>query len=340
MLRVPRGGTRNNGRWMDSRDLFEILVRENADSVRAFLLSSVRDAASAEDLLQDTFLTAWKNLDRYDRQLPFGPWVRGIAGKLLLNWRRKMGRSKLYFCDEEALGVLDQKFEEFQAFPGDTFDDKVDVLRGCMVALGAKPAAGDRAALRARLALRRDRAAARHGNRGGEEAPATRPRHVAALHARQGRAGGAEGRTRMNRDETLSDEPLELPDDAAGRDELLDQKIRARLAARDAHRRRGRIAKVGCTRCWTGSRVLLSALGSVGWRSPRSSWYRWPTALWLGWRDAPPRASRRWCSARLEDLSRPVDRRYGIEVSFLAARPRHGPPRVRADRARAQAILC
>jgi tmRNA-binding protein len=69
------------------RDLFEILMREHIDSVRAFLLSSLRDAVAAEDVLQETFLVAWRILDRYDRKLPFGPWVRGIAAKLLLNHR-------------------------------------------------------------------------------------------------------------------------------------------------------------------------------------------------------------------------------------------------------------
>jgi RNA polymerase sigma-70 factor (ECF subfamily) len=115
--------------------LFEILVREHAETVRAFLLASVRDAAAVEDLLQDTFLVAWKNLERYDRRLPFGPWVRGIAAKLLLNWRRSAGRSRLYFCDEEALAAIDRRFGELDACPGDTFDAKVDVMRGCMVAL-------------------------------------------------------------------------------------------------------------------------------------------------------------------------------------------------------------
>ena len=50
---------------MDSRQLFEILVRDNQGSVRAFLLSAVRDPALADDLLQEAFLVAWKNLDRY-----------------------------------------------------------------------------------------------------------------------------------------------------------------------------------------------------------------------------------------------------------------------------------
>ncbi len=123
---------------MDSRDLFEILVREHSDMVRAYLLTAVRDPAAADDLAQDCFLTAWKNLDRYDRQLPFGPWVRGIAGKLVLNHRRKMGRSKVYFTDEEALGFLDRSFENFRLLKGDTFDEKLEAMRDCLAALSGQ----------------------------------------------------------------------------------------------------------------------------------------------------------------------------------------------------------
>jgi RNA polymerase sigma-70 factor len=120
---------------VDVRDFFEILVREHADSVRAFLLASVRDPAGAEDLVQETFLVAWKNLQRYDRKLPFGPWVRGIAANLLLNHRRKVGRSKLLYCEQHDLMVLDRRFEAFARLPGDTFDEKLDALRDCLTDL-------------------------------------------------------------------------------------------------------------------------------------------------------------------------------------------------------------
>jgi len=115
--------------------LFEILAREHLDSVRAFLLSSLRDPAAVEDVLQETFLTAWKILDRYDRKLPFGPWVRGIAGKLVLNHRRKQGRNKVHYCDDELLGRIDDQFDRFQQLTGDTFDEKLDALRGCLQSL-------------------------------------------------------------------------------------------------------------------------------------------------------------------------------------------------------------
>lgn len=120
---------------MESRDLFEILVREHIDSVRAFLLASLRDAVAAEDVLQETFLVAWRILDRYDRKLPFGPWVRGIAAKLVLNHRRKLGRTRVHYCDEELLSHIEKGFQQFATLRGDTFDEKLDALRGCLQAL-------------------------------------------------------------------------------------------------------------------------------------------------------------------------------------------------------------
>lgn len=117
---------------MDSRDLFEILAREHIDSVRAFLLASLRDAVAVEDLVQETFLVAWRILDRYDRKLPFGPWVRGIAAKLLMNHRRRLGRSRVHFCDEQVLALIDDGFARFDQQPGDTFDEQLDALRDCL----------------------------------------------------------------------------------------------------------------------------------------------------------------------------------------------------------------
>lgn len=117
---------------MEPRDLFEILMREHIDSVRAFLLASLRDSMTVEDLVQETFLTAWKILDRYDRQLPFGPWVRGIAAKLVLNHRRKVGRNRVHYCDDELLGRIEGGIGAISKLNGDTFDEKIDALRGCL----------------------------------------------------------------------------------------------------------------------------------------------------------------------------------------------------------------
>lgn len=120
---------------VEARHLFEILVREHIASVRAFLLASLRDPSSVEDLVQETFMVAWRHLDRYDRSLPFGPWVRGIAGRLMLNHRRKSFRTKIQYLDDDMLRAIELRFDQFTGMPGDTFDDQLDALRESMVRL-------------------------------------------------------------------------------------------------------------------------------------------------------------------------------------------------------------
>ena len=40
----------------DAQKLFEILVRENSDMLAAYLRAAVRDAATADDIFQETLL--------------------------------------------------------------------------------------------------------------------------------------------------------------------------------------------------------------------------------------------------------------------------------------------
>ena len=48
----------------------------------------VRDAAAAEDIAQEAFLSALSALDRFDRRRPFGPWLHRIAVNRAIDWSR------------------------------------------------------------------------------------------------------------------------------------------------------------------------------------------------------------------------------------------------------------
>lgn len=52
----------------------------------AFLI--VRDAAAAEDIAQDAFLSALGALDRFDCRRPFAPWLHRIAVNRAIDWSR------------------------------------------------------------------------------------------------------------------------------------------------------------------------------------------------------------------------------------------------------------
>lgn len=114
-----------------SKDLFEILAREHAAMLTVYLRSVIRDASMVDDLFQETMLTAWRIIDSFDRSRPFGPWLRGIAGRLVLAHYRKDARRFVY-CDEAVLGQIDFRLESLHQLTGDTLDEKLDHLKDCM----------------------------------------------------------------------------------------------------------------------------------------------------------------------------------------------------------------
>ncbi|MEM7200447.1 MAG: sigma-70 family RNA polymerase sigma factor [Planctomycetota bacterium] len=122
---------------MKSRDLFEILVREHAAMLSVFLRSAVRDPGLADDLFQETVVAAWKALDRYDRDRPFGRWLRGIAARQVMAARRKQSNVPLALGpnDIEALEGLCHTVEHG---PGDDLDERLELLRECVSRLPAE----------------------------------------------------------------------------------------------------------------------------------------------------------------------------------------------------------
>jgi RNA polymerase sigma-70 factor, ECF subfamily len=48
----------------------------------------VHDSAAAEDIAQEAFLAAIRNLDRFDRNRPFGPWLHRIVVNRAIDWSR------------------------------------------------------------------------------------------------------------------------------------------------------------------------------------------------------------------------------------------------------------
>ena len=57
-----------------------------------FLCFQAGDRELARDLLQETYLKALRHLDGYRGQGSLLSWLRGIALRLCLDWRRGLGR--------------------------------------------------------------------------------------------------------------------------------------------------------------------------------------------------------------------------------------------------------
>ena len=68
---------------------FEELVRRRQDAVRGLLRRMSGDLALGDDLAQETFMRAWKNLRRLREPAAFGTWLRQIAVNIWLQHARR-----------------------------------------------------------------------------------------------------------------------------------------------------------------------------------------------------------------------------------------------------------
>ena len=66
----------------------EALFREHWPRAHRAAYLVVQDGAAAEDIAQEAFLAAVRNLDRFDRKRPFAPWLHRIVVNRAIDWAR------------------------------------------------------------------------------------------------------------------------------------------------------------------------------------------------------------------------------------------------------------
>jgi RNA polymerase sigma-70 factor (ECF subfamily) len=71
---------------------WEHIVEEHQQPVFRLAYLLLGDADDAEDVTQETFIRAYRALDRFDPALSMRGWLLRIAANLTHNWRRSSGR--------------------------------------------------------------------------------------------------------------------------------------------------------------------------------------------------------------------------------------------------------
>jgi len=87
--------------------LFADLVKEHQVSLRVFVRSLGVESGWVDDLAQDTFVVAYREMDSYDPDRDFGKWLRGIARNLVRNELRKQGRHRRILHESLSQHLLD-----------------------------------------------------------------------------------------------------------------------------------------------------------------------------------------------------------------------------------------
>ena len=88
-------------------EFFADLVKEHQVSLRVFVRSLGVEPGWVDDLAQDTFVVAYREMDSYDPDRDFGKWLRGIARNLVRNELRKQGRHRRILHESLSQHLLD-----------------------------------------------------------------------------------------------------------------------------------------------------------------------------------------------------------------------------------------
>ena len=119
---------------MRAEGLFDILVRQHAEMLNAFIHSFAFEKSTVDDVFQETIITAWKRIDEFDRSRPFGPWLRGIARNHILSSARKNRRYRTHLTELMQQRIALQ-FDKVDQTAGDSFSQRISELHDCIARL-------------------------------------------------------------------------------------------------------------------------------------------------------------------------------------------------------------
>jgi RNA polymerase sigma-70 factor (ECF subfamily) len=80
---------------------FTALMRRHREDLYRFVRAYTGDAGEAFDLVQETFVAAWRALRRFDERRPFGVWLKRIALNKCRDWRRRRAVRSFFYRAED-----------------------------------------------------------------------------------------------------------------------------------------------------------------------------------------------------------------------------------------------
>lgn len=115
-------------------EVFAILAREHEQGLLAYVRSCVFDPAAADDIVQESLITAWRRLSEYDRQRPFAAWLRGIARNKILEHLRNSATAKHHVArlTPDLLDRIGEQQDRMLTADSVVFADRVAPLRSCV----------------------------------------------------------------------------------------------------------------------------------------------------------------------------------------------------------------
>ena len=91
---------------------FEILVGKYQQRIYASMLGMLGNRHDAEDVTQETFLTAFRKLDQFERRSSFYTWLHRIAFNSAIDLQRRKKRTRNQFASGDMTETVEPKEQQ------------------------------------------------------------------------------------------------------------------------------------------------------------------------------------------------------------------------------------
>ena len=105
---------------------FDFLVEKYLKPLFNFVYQMTRDKEAAEDIVQEVFVKAWKNLKNFDAQKKFSTWIFAIAKNATLDWLRKKKTVPFSFFEKNETENFLELIEDEKALHSEEFLRVID----------------------------------------------------------------------------------------------------------------------------------------------------------------------------------------------------------------------
>lgn len=120
-----------------NRDAFRLVVRAYGLPLRGYIASQVHHPGDVDDLAQEVFLAAYRQLATFRRGDDFGAWLRGIARHKLQDHFRSNGRRDRA-VDRFRVEVAQAVAADLDRAAADDTSESIEALLRCIARLPEK----------------------------------------------------------------------------------------------------------------------------------------------------------------------------------------------------------
>lgn len=105
-----------------SRSGFEILVERYSGKLYLFINRGINSPDESGDILQDTFIKVYRNINRFNSRWKFSTWIYTIASREMTSYFRKRSVKKRYIPEEKDKATENPEDNFFRSETGNIWE--------------------------------------------------------------------------------------------------------------------------------------------------------------------------------------------------------------------------